>query len=37
MLFHLVYLRKYFLTMVCLVIMLFVHNLVVFQLVYMLQ
>jgi hypothetical protein len=37
MLFPLVYLRKYFLIMVCLDIVLYMHDLVVFQLVYVLQ
>jgi hypothetical protein len=37
MLFPLVYLRKYFLIMVCLDILLYMHDLVVFHLVYVLQ
>ena len=37
MLFPLVYLRKYFLIMVCLDIVLYMHDLVIFQLVYVLQ
>ena len=37
MLFHLVYLRKYFLIMVCLDIVLYMHDLAIFQLVYVLQ
>jgi hypothetical protein len=37
MLFPLVHLRKYFLIMVCLDIVLYMHVLVVFQLVYVLQ
>jgi hypothetical protein len=37
MLFPSVYLRKYFLIMVCLDIVLYMHDLVVFQLVYVLQ
>jgi hypothetical protein len=37
MLFPFVYLRKYFLIMVCLDIVLYMHDLVVFQLVYVLQ
>jgi hypothetical protein len=37
MLFPLVYLRKYFLIMVCLDIVLYMHDLIVFQLVYVLQ